>query len=160
MATEVDQDGFPLLEAEQAPKVAPALEEILTSERAYVHSLELLVETYLPTLRQLLPDDDVATIFGSSEAILGVNRTLLASLEQALGPATAAACLGERAHAVATTFLSAQLLKAYSLYCANHVWATLRLLKCTEEQPAFRAALQRVEAAQQVTHCNGRVAVR
>ncbi|KAL3928252.1 MAG: hypothetical protein SGPRY_002466 [Prymnesium sp.] len=48
---------------------------------------------------------------------------------------------------VASAFLNwaGSELKPYSLYCANHVWATLRLLQRRQGDSKFRQALHRVE---------------
>ena len=56
---------------------------MLETERAYVHSLRILVKAYRPALQRVLGDEDVEIIFGSSEAIFSANASLLQRLEQA-----------------------------------------------------------------------------
>lgn len=71
------------------------IKEILETERSYVKSLHIMIQVFpnsskfsyqdffIPMQRsQLLPAEDVSTIFSNIEAIVNVNKTLLEGLEK------------------------------------------------------------------------------
>ncbi len=63
----------PLLPAD-APKVMPALNELVVTERAYVQQLHTLVHHYLPALREVLEPAETKTVFANCAILLGVNE--------------------------------------------------------------------------------------
>ena len=103
----------PLLPAD-VPKVLPALDELIVTERAYVTQLETLVHGYLPELRTVLNPAETKLVFANCEILLGVNHTLLAKLSDAL-EAAPSADVDERVFEVAGAFLTMlPFLKAYA----------------------------------------------
>ncbi|XP_065835989.1 rho guanine nucleotide exchange factor 39-like [Oscarella lobularis] len=101
------------------------VQEILDTEVSYIGNLELIIELFLNPIREtcLLPDDARATIFSNVEAILAVNRELLACmLEQSPGEAFARL---------------APFLRLYSLYANNFERANQTLAKWTKKSPEF-----------------------
>lgn len=137
----------PLLPTE-APKLLPALDELVQSEAVYVGGLRTLVGSYLPALSEVLDDSDISTIFGACEAILEVNERLLTSLEAVLVHSPAV-CLDDRVYDVSDAiFISTpSLLKVYSLYAANFVASSRHMLECQKHKPAFEKAVRHVENA-------------
>ena len=59
-----------------APKLDAAVEEIVRTEGDYVVALRTLVSGYIPKLRDMLDADELVTIFGNAETILGVHVEL------------------------------------------------------------------------------------
>ena len=134
------------LRAEDAPKLLPALSELLVTERSYVAVLKTLVHGYLPELsgadegEGLLQPAEVRAIFGNVALLLGVNETLLEKLELALEIAPPAD-LDERARLVAEAFDTVlHYLKAYVQYCAQYFGAL-----STSARPSASASLSDVQ---------------
>ena len=110
---EEEEEEAPLTRA-SAPKLDAAVEEIVRTEGDYVVALRTLVSGYIPKLQELLEADELVTIFGNAQTILGVHVELLQRLEAARTIST----LDEEVAGVSAAFRAIMpFLKLYALYC-------------------------------------------
>eukprot|EP01101_Sappina_pedata_P002276 TRINITY_DN12522_c0_g1_i1.p1 TRINITY_DN12522_c0_g1~~TRINITY_DN12522_c0_g1_i1.p1 ORF type:complete len:812 (-),score=303.15 TRINITY_DN12522_c0_g1_i1:14-2449(-) len=95
--------------------------EILSTEQVYVKSLQTCIKVYLKPLEEeatktkaLLSRDDIKVIFSDLETIEGVNKNLLADLEERILKWNTRTCLGD-------VFLKfVRFLKVYTGYLQNY----------------------------------------
>eukprot|EP01111_Echinosteliopsis_oligospora_P009558 TRINITY_DN2823_c0_g1_i1.p1 TRINITY_DN2823_c0_g1~~TRINITY_DN2823_c0_g1_i1.p1 ORF type:complete len:446 (+),score=91.59 TRINITY_DN2823_c0_g1_i1:687-2024(+) len=112
-------------------------QEILSTERVYVESLQYVVTEVLRPLRaaeksggSILTDIEIRAIFSEMDAILGLNTLLLQDLESRVASWNVHQRLGD-------IFITiANFLKIYTQYCANYNEAMRVLLEC-KKQPKF-----------------------
>src|SRR5690606_37414613 len=83
-------------------KLCISAREILESERAYIKYLEYMIRVYYKGLQQhstaahpLITAQEVNIIFSNCEAILQVNKTLLAELETKMAAWSSVQTLGD-----------------------------------------------------------------
>jgi RhoGEF domain len=133
------------------------LDEILTTERDYVRDLDVIVNTYLRSLRlqeKLLSAADLQAIFSNVEQLLIINTELLKSLEvqtpraqQDGDAATPTSAADANQVSVGDAMLRiGQFLKAYTTYCSNQERAVELLL-------AMNAKSERL--AEVLDYCKG-----
>ncbi|KAH3742479.1 calmodulin-binding protein [Pelomyxa schiedti] len=98
----------PQEDAALSKKKGMAVTELIETEKVYVNDLQLVIEVFINPLKQqrILPEDQIALLFGSIESISGINSVLLQSLVAGASVPTAL-----------VSMLS--YLKVYSTYCAN-----------------------------------------
>jgi len=108
--------------------------EILSTERAYVESLQLVTSTFVRPLREsgILSQEAVKEIFNGFEDILGINRLLYEELIERLNQwDDSSTCIGD-------VFLRLlPFLKIYRVYTSTYSTALNRLLDCQQRNPAF-----------------------
>jgi len=123
--------------------VRAAVDEIRTTEGAYVHVLRVLVEQYMPRIREHLEPAEVKALFGNLPILKGVNETLLEHLTASHECAT----LDAEVSAVANAFHTlVPYLKLYSLYCAGYFAGLELLTKIRTERPAADEAIAKAES--------------
>ncbi len=117
-----------------------AVNEVLSSEKAYLKHLETVEEYFMKPVRErgLLPNSDFATIFGDLPSIIQVNKELLAALQSS----------NDR---IGKVFLElAPYLKFYSTY-ANDFQSAVKLVEYwTEKNKAFRTLVANQESRPEV----------
>ncbi|XP_064420274.1 phosphatidylinositol 3,4,5-trisphosphate-dependent Rac exchanger 1 protein [Latimeria chalumnae] len=119
------------------------LNEILSTERDYVGTLEFLQSAFLCRIQQnatdkaekYITEENVKILFSNIEGILGVHKEFLAALEHCLQPEP------QPQHELGNVFLGfKEKFCVYEEYCSNHEKA-LRLLMELNKIPAVRAFL-------------------
>jgi hypothetical protein len=122
------------------------IEELLATEWLYVNDLKTLVTVfYYPLKRaeqegkEILPAEEISTIFSNVEAILAFNEQLYKALRSALGRGTAAgaSCVGD------VFFRLADYLKMYTTYCQNHKNAVEAMQRCMKKYHKFAQFLEK-----------------
>ncbi|XP_023295636.2 putative protein tag-52 isoform X1 [Lucilia cuprina] len=109
-----------------------AVQEIITSEKAYLQQLELLMDYFVKPLKeqQLIDDASHTTLFGQIEMIHNLNGEFLRELESDMDN-------------VAQAFLKmAPFFKLYSVYAFDYRNALLVLQELTSKNAAFRKFLE------------------
>ena len=117
--------------------------EILSTEQAYVDSLETCIEVYLRPLeiaatlaKPILSDDKIQIMFKGLETILAANRTLLAKLKMRLGSWHPNVCVGD------VFGLIDDFLNDYTEYIQNYSESHI-LLKREAKKKAFKEFLSK-----------------
>ncbi|XP_055846861.1 putative protein tag-52 [Episyrphus balteatus] len=117
-----------------------AIQEIISSEKAYLKQLEILMEYFVVPLKEqgILSDSSHTTLFGQIEMIYNLNGELLKEIE-----------LNEEN--VAQAFLKmAPFFKLYSVYAFDYKSALLILQDFTSKNPVFRKFLESTETRPEV----------
>ncbi|KAL6044748.1 RhoGEF domain containing protein [Balamuthia mandrillaris] len=123
---------------QNATKRAHIAQEILHTERAYVHSLRVIVNIYYNPLSllaagptPLLSTNTLIDIFSNVSGLLALNLDLLASLEQRISQWSDTQCLGD-------IFLQmSPYLKCYAQYCNYYDKAVDTLHRVKASYPTF-----------------------
>lgn len=108
--------------------------ELLQTEESYVQSLRLFVNSYAKPAKantQLLSEKKSKIIFSNIEQILGINETVLASLQAAIMKWPSKNELGETFNRMAPFF------KAYVTYINNYDAAFELLERCEKKKNKF-----------------------
>ncbi|KAL6065425.1 Pleckstriny domain-containing family F member 2 [Balamuthia mandrillaris] len=155
VATKVEVSANPPLQTqEQAPMTAEqkrnlAVQEILTTERTYVQSLQIIVNSYLKPLqlKNLLPKKQIEFIFSNLEHILIINAELLGSLEERMIP-TEWAAKQQTVGDVMNKLIP--WLKLYRLYCENYHNASQRLVELMEKNATLSEFLTKTVETERV----------
>lgn len=117
-----------------------AIQEIVTSEKAYLKQLEILMQFFvLPLKEEAIIDDTTHTsLFGQIEMIYNLNGELLKEIENKL-------------ENVAQAFLKmAPFFKLYSVYAFDYRNSLLILQDITSRNPVFRKFLENTESRPEV----------
>lgn len=117
-----------------------AIQEIITSEKAYLKQLEILMEFFVVPLKDqgILSDTSHTTLFGQIEMIYNLNGELLKEVER-------------DEENVAQAFLKmAPFFKLYSVYAFDYKNALLILQDLTSKNPVFRRFLENAESRPEV----------
>jgi hypothetical protein len=117
-----------------------AIEELLNSERSYLHHLEIVEQFFMNPLREKnwLPQSEFVSIFGDIPAILQVNRELLNSLENSEDK-------------IGQVFLElAPYMKFYSTYAQDFETSSKLVERWTERHKGFRIFLANQETRPEV----------
>merc|ERR1712115_491518 len=108
-----------------------AIQEIINSEKSYLHQLEIVEEYFMKPLQEseILPNQVYANIFGDILGIRQVNKELLAAMEVSTDQ-------------ISKVFLDlAPYLKFYSTYANDFRDASKLVEEHTEKNKAFRQLL-------------------
>lgn len=112
--------------------------EIFLTERDYVDDLKLIVDVFIAELKAkaLLKPKEISAIFSNIEQLLPIHEELFSCLEARQREATVIKEIGD-------IFLKrADFLKMYTLYCANHQSALMRL-QANSQNKEFKRFLQK-----------------
>jgi len=117
-----------------------AIEEIINSEKSYLHQLEIVDEYFMKPLQEsgILPSEVYANIFGDILGIRQVNKELLVAMEVSTDK-------------IGKVFLDlAPYLKFYSTYANDFKKATQLVEDHMERNKSFRALIARQESRPEV----------
>ena len=131
------------------------LEELITSEQAYVDSLRILVTHFLQPLRteemagnEILPVAEINLIFSNIQELMRINIELITSIEKQIGDENeqqeieASKSSFDLTMAITAAFKEViPYFKMYSVYVNNYPFAVERLKHCEESEPKFAAFL-------------------
>jgi len=115
------------------------MKEIVTTEYAYIEDIKACITHFVTPLTtgkhsQVLPQDDVKTIFSNLPQILGINQALYKSVRENMGVITDQSSVKSMANA----FLQmADYLKMYTGYIDNYDSALEKLQECRKKYPKF-----------------------
>ena len=139
---DLNEAAFEVEDSEVERLRQKAVNEVISSEKAYLHHLETVSDYFMKPVRErsLLPNSDFATIFGDLPSIIQVNRELLQALENS-------------EDRIGKVFLElAPYLKFYSTY-ANDFQSAVKLVEYwTEKNKAFRVLISNQETRPEVKH--------
>ncbi|XP_055911931.1 pleckstrin homology domain-containing family G member 3 [Eupeodes corollae] len=117
-----------------------AIQEIISSEKAYLKQLEILMEFFVVPLKtqEILSDSCHTALFGQIEMIYNLNGELLKEIEK-------------NQDNVAEAFLKmAPFFKLYSVYAFDYKNSLLILQDFTSKDPVFRKFLENAESRPEV----------
>ncbi|ELR23343.1 RhoGEF domain containing protein [Acanthamoeba castellanii str. Neff] len=116
------------------------LREIVSTERAYVDGLGILINHFLIPLRDegCVTKEDIIHLFANVEVLVKVNQELLDGLERRTEEWDPNSCIGDFFLRLASFF------KLYTVYCKNYELAVQTMVRC-KENPHFAEFLQERE---------------
>jgi len=107
------------------------ISELVSTERDYLHDLDLLIETFLHSKSLVCPDHvNKALLFGNLEQIADVSRRFLRQLEfQSAQTDDRQCCIGSLVNS-----LVEEMKHSYAEYCRNHEWVHSYLRKHSQDE--------------------------
>ena len=121
----LDADG---LDEKARRSLEKVLDEVVTTERAYVAALGALATAFLPLLRPHLEGEVAEVLATTASALHGVHRELLERLESA----------GKDMWGVSRAFsLMTPFLRMYATYCGGYTRALARVAEVRRTAPAL-----------------------
>ncbi|KAG2394171.1 hypothetical protein C9374_003935 [Naegleria lovaniensis] len=128
------KDWMGLKEHKNSRKRIELVKELLATEESYVQSLRLFVNTYAKPAKantQLLSEKKSKIIFSNIEQILGINETVLSSIQASMMKWPSKNDMGETFNRMAPFF------KAYVTYINNYDAAFELLERCEKKKNKF-----------------------